>query len=794
MQTTSSPQSNNYNQFGFIPEEEEQVVQSPEVDYAQFDFTPEETPVEHPKKKAGKADSIVLGFIESVLGVPALVLHGVNEYSKPLEKAWYGEETPSLPPERENPFSALMATFPESEDEFSRRLRVGTSAATAGALGGIPGIIAGLVGSQAGQTVREVWGEEGKFEDFGLGEAAAIGADFTAGLGTGLATSLIKSGAKQASRAPSVFRSPETRVGQAAVKNIVQGDRNALQSVIDDFSRSTINQFETEASALSPVRYNEITNAPVSGLQRQAENMHRQGALSLITPLEVTPEQGGRAIQQAANDLFQQEVIVAERAAYSAAREQAQGLTGSAPRTLEQARELRQSLSATTPSKEQNPLITYLDNLIADLETNTPASTTPASKLLGPNGQPITAAVEVPASQTPTVVSANDLVDMVQKGNQAVNYGSEFREQSHRLIPVISTLRQETSQVLAQNPTAANLFHEANTLHARNAETWGTRYMRDVRFTENPENIASRTKKPSNMRNLKQAIPNIQIQNVAERLVVDDITKSGSRASNARTVRELSPELSANAQNAANELINVKDPLTTSGGRAIVRNQILKDAAASVNTGKRPEKILDLMQTPKGYNIVRETLNPSPQGRQILQASERLFIEDIFNSIRDPSGKINFSKASNIFKNSDVRQVAEMIGGPAIMQRFEQLQTSATNFERNISLYSSKETQSLVSSAVSKIKDAGIAGTILHALHVPWPVIVGMGLGKATTGAASVGYGALQRKVLSNPRAVDLLERLSRATTPEEFAKQLPRVINEISKAESQSSKKQPKK
>lgn len=793
----SLPQSNNlYQEFGFTPEEEEE--ETPQTDYSQFGFTEEEKPAETPKpekEKVGKYKSILYGFAEAVLGIPAMIQYGVNEWSKPFEKLAYGEEAPNLSFEEENPLLSIISKFPESKDEESRRFRAGAAGITAGAFGGIPGIIAGVVGSQAGQTVREVWGKEGKFEEFGWGEGTAIATDIITGAGAGVVGSLIKSGTRQATNAiPSIFRNAETKVGQTAVKNVVQGDRNALQTVIDDFSRATINQFETEASALSPQRYTELTNANVAGLQRQAENMHRQGSLSLITPLEVTSEQGGQVIQQAANDLFQEQVINAERAAYSSARESAKGVTGSAPRTIEEAKALRDSLISTTPSKEQNPLITFLDNLIADLETTTPASTTPASTLLGPNGQPVTPATQVPASQTPTVVAANDLVDMVQKGNQAVNYGSEFREQSHRLKPIIATLREETNQVLGKKPKAANLFDEANTLHARNAETWGTRYMRDVRFTENPENIVSKTKKPSNLRNLKQAIPNIEVQNIAERMVVDDVTKSGSRASNSRTIRELSPELSPNAQNAANEIINVKDPLTNSGGRAVVRNEILKDAAASVNTGKRPEKVLDLMETPKGYNLVRETLNGSPQGRQILQASERLFIEDIFNSIRDPSGRIDFSKASNIFKNNDVRQVAEMIGGPNIMQRFEQLERAANNFERNISLYSSKETQSLVSSAVDKIKDAGLVGTILHSLHVPWPVILSMGLGKAVSGVGKVSYNAIQRKVLSNPRAVQLIERLSTAQTAEEIAKQLPRLIKELSTEENQSSKKQPKK
>jgi hypothetical protein len=736
-------------------------------------------------KKVGKAKSILYGLAEGALSIPGLAQYGVNEWSKGIEKA-LGNETKEMSFEEENPILNTISKFPESEDQTSRRLRVGASGAAIGTLGGIPGIIAGIVGSQAGQTIRELYGKEGKFEKFGWGEASAIGADVLAGGIAGIATSIAQGGraaaTRSASQIPAIFGSGETALERAVIKNVVQGERNALQNIVDNFSTTQIRGFENQAAAISPNRYSELTQVPLSGLRRQADQMFRMNNLNIISPLQVTPEQGGRAIQEAANATFQDTVINAERTAYSAARKEAAKLSGEAPETLEASIKLRDSLVSTNPSGEQNPLVNYLNGLISDLQTVTPARTVPASNLLDVSGKPLIPAQEIAASSVPTKRSANELVDMVQKANQAVNYGSELREQSHRLIPIVNTLRKETAGVLSKNPTAANLFHEANTLHARNAETWGTRYMRNVRFTENPESLVSATEKASNMRNLKQAVPNPTIQGIAERLVVDKITQGGSSSSNLQKINNLTPELSPNARNAAHELINVKDPLTTTGGRAQVRNEILKDAAQSVNTGKRPEKILDLMETPKGYMIVKESLNGSPQGRQIFQAAERLFIEDIFTSITDKSGRIDFGKARNIFKNREVRQVTEMIGGQGLVGRFEALETIANNFERNVSLYSNPQTQSLFKSLFKNVKDAGFAGTILHALHVPWPVIVGLGLGKAATGAAKLGYNALQKKVLSNPEAVRILGLISTANTPEELAKQLPRLITQIEK------------
>src|SRR5690606_19697024 len=126
----------------------------------------------------------------------------------------------------------------------------------------------------------------------------------------------------------------------------------------------------------------------------------------------------------------------------------------------------------------------------------------------------------------------------------------------------------------------------------------------------------------SNMRNFKDAIADPTLQGVGERLVIQQMTEGGAAQANRNAINKLSPELSMNARNASQELINVKDPLTTSGGRAAVRNDILKDAAQSVATGKRPEKVLDLMQTPKGYNLVREALNGTQESRRLFNSFE----------------------------------------------------------------------------------------------------------------------------------------------------------------------------
>lgn len=738
---------------------------------------PSEEPESEASDKIGKAKSILAGFAEAALFIPGLIQAGSNKIKEGIDSAvesvtgfsLYGK---GYEKGEQNHILDFISSLPESEDESSRRLRAGASGITAGAIGGIPGILAGLVGSQAGQTVREVYGEEGKLE--GWAEAGAIGADLLAGLGTGIVSSAARSGARQANKIPAVFRAGDSVLERASIKNAMTGEKRALDSIIDGFTAKQIKKFEQEASQLSPKRFTELSDTPLSNIKKQADDMFRNSTLDMISPLQVTSEQGGRAIQEAANETFQSTVVQAERKAYTKAREAATGVEGQAPETLNQAIKLRDDLIATSPSTEQNPIVSYLNRLIGDLET--PAQK--GSKLVDASGRPLTSASGPKAASLP----ANEMVDLVQKGNHAVNYGSEFREQSHRLSPIINTLRQETQTALRAKPEAANLYQQANTLHARNAETWGTRFMRNVRFSENPESLPVKLEKASNMRNLKQAVPNEQIHNIADRLAVDKITKAGTTSSNARALHELNSDLSPRAREAARMLVDVKDPLTSSGGRAAIRNEILKDAAKAINTGKRPEKILDLMGTPKGYGLVRETLNQSNEGKNVLQSFNRLFVDDLVQSISDSSGRIDFKKSRNIFKNIEMRQATEQIAGPGVARRFDQLEQAALNFERNSNMYSSEPSQSIIKSAVKNIRDSSIIGTVLHSLHVPWSVIAAAGLGGATIGTTKSASKSVMRRVLANPKAVNLLDKLSRSTTPEQVANQLPRLIEEVRK------------
>ena len=805
-----SPQFNNTDlqnqddylkQFGFEPEKQlqpqpEQQIEQPEQqlqpqteqnnEFQQFGFEPEQ-------QKAGVVKSAGLGLLEGTLGVPGMLLSGVESALKPVTNAIVGD----LPTERAPNISNTLESLPKSEGQTARRVREGARALPISAAFGIPGILMGLVGSQAGQTVREVFGKEGEFEEFGAGELSALTADILFGGVTGLlesawrnagrtgvkaGTELLTGKSAQAAKelVPAIFKNPKTYFQKVIVKNTIQGEQQALNKIIGDFGKQQITGFEKEASKVSPNRYVDLLQSSASEIEQQTINMFKNSQLSLISPLEATPAQGGKALQEAANATFKKVVVLEERRIYAAARDASKKLSGEATQALSEAKKLRADLTRVTPTPEQQQMVSFLESFIGDLETTTPAYTKPASKILNAQGVPITAAEEIAAVSKPKKAKANDLVDLVQRANNFINYDSQYREQSHRLKPIVATLRRETGDILSKNPAAKSLYNQANELHGRNAEVWGTKYMRSVRFSENPEDIIGKTKKASNMANLKHAITDPAMQGLAERMVVEDITQSGSSSANRNALRELEPELRPGTRTAARELIDVKDPLTSSGGRAAVRNQILKDAAQSVNTGKRPDQILQLMETQKGYNIVKESLQSTPQGRELFKSFERLFLEDFFNSIKNKEGQIDFKKTKEVFKNRDVKNVVQEIGGDTLVKRFNQLESFAQSFENNMEMYKSPETKSFLKSAGEEIKRSGVSAAILHAMGVPKELLAVIGLGKLAKSGLVGSYAAIERKVLSDPKAMRFLEEVSRSSTKEQLAKQLPRLINRI--------------
>lgn len=777
-------------------------------------------------RKLGKAESVAAGLTEGVVA-PLFLAEKAGKLvsvqkpddvilprdveaqlisSKPIEEMSFAElaalsdddilppstlrpskaEEAVASPEAKDPIGTFLQNIPESEDEAARRLRVGASALPVSAFFGPSGIAAGLVGSQAGQTVRETLGEEGESQNIAT-EALAIAADILAGGVTQVGLDLTRSGIKAStSRIPAVFQETKDLAGKVSVRQTIQGENNALNKTVKAFGDNQLQAIESQAYEVSPFRFSELPETTTGTLNTTAEQAYREANLVTISPYDTTPEVGGLSLQRIAQETFDTNVVQAERAAYAEARAAAEGTSGQAPKTLKQARKLRADLIKTSPTPEQDPVIRFLNNLILELEETIPETTTPASTILNAEGEPFIKESVTPSRTIVRNREANDLVEMVQNGNNAINYDSQFREQSFRLKPIINTLRGEVDGVLSSNRGARTLYQRANALHGTNAETWGTKFMRKVRFTENPESIVSSSKTASNMRNFKEGVDNLNANQLLDRLVVDSLTEKGSAESNRIALRNLNPVLSPKAREASSNILKFKNPLTAPGGRIALNNAILKDVVESINTGVSPTKSLKLMQSVKGYESVRSSLSGTSEGRRIFRSMERLFLENLFDDIIDSSGSVDFKKATNILKNRETRAVVREIAGDRFVNSVHELENMSKNLQNNIAKYSTPQSKGLIKSIIGKVKNAGAVGVVLHALHVPWEVIAGLGLVKAGASVTSLIANKLMSQLLKNPRNVDILRRISSAKTVQEFSKQILRMSKALEELENQ--------
>jgi hypothetical protein len=682
-----------------------------------------------------------------------------------------------------DPSKFILGNIPKSETQTGRRLRTATSAAVlSGPFGLIPAI-ASVSGSQAGQTIRETFGKDG--EVGGFGETVAFLTDLLFSLGTGLgvdvAKGTIKAGKEAAKVAAknkevsSVFRKATDFLDTANTKTLIQGEKKVLDNVVKDFTQKEIQELEKTSLTQSAKPFDQLKNVSVETLEEGTKKAYVDTQLNLISPIDTSLEAGSRSIQDATNKTFKANVIDAEKKAYEVVRKEAKDLSGQAPKTLKEAKALRKKISSTEPTPDQQEAISFLDTLIKDLEETIPGKTVPKS--LHPSGAFVSEARQIPSSTTPRTRSANDLIKMVQSGNNAVNYDSQLRLQSHRLKNIVNKLREETGTILDQKPLAKKAWVNANDLHGKNAKVWNTKNMRSVRFGENPERIISSNKTASNLTNFKKAVGNEDLSRFVERMVIQQITESGSHDANSIALRKLSSALSPQAYQSAQELIRFKNPSSVIGAREAFRNKLIKEAASSIVSGQRPTTILKNMQTLKGYNFVKDTFSKTPNGKEIFRSLEKLFIDDLFESVIDSTGNFDFSKAKEILKNRNIREVVNHIGGKDMVKRFSDLEKASINFMENNALYKSPEKIGLIKQATTKIVNTGVVAAALHSLGVPYSVIAGMGLIKAGASISKSVSKMVMRKILQNPNAVEAIRKLSVAKTAKDASKQISRLV-----------------
>lgn len=668
-------------------------------------------------------------------------------------------------PGSENLVSQLFQSLPASEGLMANVAR-GASRATIGVAAGggvgLPVSPAILGGAAIGGGAA------------GVGEAAGFNPLVSAAmeLGTGVgATAFLEN----LGRAGPVTLSPLAREGKSfleasAAKAIVQQGESGLNREIEKIASSQLRDMELATGRLSESRFAELAplRTTLSEEQQQLQQLARNGILDTVHPTEATNQTAMTRIQNAVNQKFQESVIEAEAAAYSAAKAKSATARFSTPNTLQQAKNLRADMMRVAPSPEQEAVINELNRFIGAIEEGR------GPQILGPDGMAFGEGL-APAQM------ANEHIQNLQNANRFVSYDSALRSQSDRMKPILATYRREIAGKLPED--AREAWNAANSLHARNAEIWGTRYMRGLRFEEVPERILSQTKTPSNLQNLKKAMGRSRFVSLMERQIIDDITAKGSAESQRLALKQLAPRLTPTARRAAKELVDLGDKVGSQGARAAEKKALLSDIVQAAETGQPPTKALGLYETAKGRRFVHESLGKTEQGRQVAKSLDRMYTESLVNEFTKADGTLNIAKVKDIFNSpngKEIKAVLRDIGGQDLVNRFEGLARIAENIEKNVAIYTKPSFREGLRTLLQTGQNHLLISGMLHLFHFPTAFLLSAGIVRAGAASLRKVSSLAINTALRNPKIYRALEQMSRSQSAELSLRLLPQIIGSI--------------
>tara|TARA_R110002126_G_scaffold51939_1_gene141840 strand:+ start:13087 stop:16023 length:2937 start_codon:yes stop_codon:yes gene_type:complete len=194
-----------------------------------------------------------------------------------------------------------------------------------------------------------------------------------------------------------------------------------------------------------------------------------------------------------------------------------------------------------------------------------------------------------------------------------------------------------------------------------------------------------------------------------------------------------------------------------------LKKTILEDAITNKILGRDPKKTLDLMQTPEGVDLVRNTLNSIKDGKALIKEFETTFIQNVFKDLFK-DGKINLSEAKKLIKNKSLMNAISKVNPEAgkLLRRLPELTSS---IEKSLINTTKNQAQSILDNPGKFLSGM----LVLKALGVP--------LGKFIIFAkgAEIAKNVLP-KIMKNPKIPRLLKII------EKNPNALPTALAEITK------------
>lgn len=340
------------------------------------------------------------------------------------------------------------------------------------------------------------------------------------------------------------------------------------------------------------------------------------------------------------------------------------------------------------------------------------------------------------------------------------------------LKPVSRAMKLDTLKALESRPSIKKMFEAAENQFGEAQRVFNNDAMVKMRKSQNPEDLTSMFTKPSNLERLKESLGGDQrVSDFVDRLVVENISNK-----NKSLAREMANEtreyLGSKGKDGLDKILEYGDSLSTPGQQALARGNVLQDMQKAFDTGARPDTTLKMMQNPVGYDIVKDTMNRSPKGRQMFKSLQKSTFEDMVSSVLDKEKQIDFEKAKDILSNPHMKTVVKEAMGPEGLEFFQKMEKYGQNMATNMKNLALKD-KPLFQRLMDNYFDKGLK----YSLYAMAPFTLGKSL-LPILGAdvAKRAYRARLFNVLESPQARSLVKQMGqRNISPEKMARLMKR-------------------
>lgn len=282
-------------------------------------------------------------------------------------------------------------------------------------------------------------------------------------------------------------------------------------------------------------------------------------------------------------------------------------------------------------------------------------------------------------------VGLNKLMELGRRLNEVVEYDVLDKTVKGKINPIAKAVKADIRTALGKvDEDLLAAFELAEQSFAKTAQKFGRDSIRKIRSTEALEAIPKHIESSTALKDLREILPEKQMKNI-ERQVLEKL--NGMKEAQAQDFfRKVRSGLSKDSQSLAEDIIKSKKPInkqSIQGRNERLHEAIDEELINSMNTGKRPKKTLELWQNPRGQKLVRESLESSPQKKELLEYLQKQTLQDMAHSIVGKDGGIDFTKLNELLKNPSIKNNLRELGGKEAVDFFEQLSRRAENLKKN---------------------------------------------------------------------------------------------------------------